>query len=121
MYLRCEGGGIDPAQVGFRENMLNREHKNRFTLLGGTSNLTYLHSETAMDEQLFAFYSASRKNAKGELIEDFKSSELYNEAKAREDELFKKFITVYEPISIPTDLKQKVMSIFKEEVDSFEL
>ncbi len=121
MYLLCEGGGIDPSLVGFRENMLNREHKNRFTLFGGTSNLPYLHSDTAMDEQLFAFYSAVRKNAKGGLVEDFKSSEMYNEAKEREDELFKKFITVYEPISIPTDLKDKVMSIFKEEVDSFEL
>ncbi len=121
MFLLCKGGGVDPAQVGFKENMLDREHKNHFTLFGGSSSLTYLHSETAMDEQLFAFYSAARKNAKGELVEDFKASDLYNEAKNREDELFKKFITVYEPISIPADLKDRVMSILKEEIDSFEL
>ena len=121
MYLLCVGGGVDPAQVGFRENMLNRAHKNQFTLLGGKSNLTYLHSETAMDEQLFAFYSAVKKNAKGELIDDFKTSKLYETAKDREDELFKKFITLYEPISVPADLKDRVMSIFKEEIESFEL
>jgi hypothetical protein len=74
-----------------------------------------------MDEQLFAFYSAAKKNTKSELVEDFKSSELYVEARDREDELFKKFISLYDPISVPTDLKEKVMSIFKEELDSFEL
>ncbi|MFW9981297.1 MAG: hypothetical protein ACFFE3_05190 [Candidatus Thorarchaeota archaeon] len=121
MYLLCEGGGVDPALVGFKENMLDREHRNRFTLFGGSTSLTYLHSETAMDEQLFAFYSAARKNAKGELVEDFKASELFNDAKNREDELFKKFISIYEPISIPTELKDRVLSILKEEVDSFEI
>ncbi|MFX1482212.1 MAG: hypothetical protein ACFFCP_03380 [Promethearchaeota archaeon] len=121
MYLLCEGGGVNPAKVGLKKNMLEREHRNRFTLFGGTTSLTYLHSETAMDEQLFAFYSATKKNAKGGLVEDFKSSELYREAQDREDELYKKFITLYEPISIPADLKDGVMSIFKEELDSFEL
>jgi hypothetical protein len=121
MYLLCEGGGVDPSAVGFTKNMLDREHRDRFTLFGGKSALSYLHSETAMDEQLFAFYSAVRKNAKGELIEDFKNSELYIIAKDREDELIKKFTTIYDPISIPEELKAATLSIFKEEVESFEL
>jgi len=121
MYLLCEGGGVDPKAVGFTQNMLDREHRDRFTLFGGKSTLTYLHSETAMDEQLFAFYSAVRKNAKGGLVEDFKNSEMYQTAKDREDELIKKFTTIYEPISIPEELKEDTLSIFKEEVESFEL
>ncbi len=121
MYLLCEGGGVDPKAVGFTQNMLERKHRNHFTLFGGKSNLPYLHSGTAMDEQLFAFYSAVRKNAKGGLVEDFKNSEMYQTAKEREDELFKKFTTIYDPISIPKELKDATLSIFKEEVDSFEL
>ncbi|NWF94785.1 MAG: hypothetical protein HXY34_01450 [Candidatus Thorarchaeota archaeon] len=121
MYLLCAGSGVDPQVIGLRQNMLNREHRRLFTLFGGRSALTYANTPTAKDEQLFGFYCAALKGAKGELVEDFKSSELFQEAKEREDELFKKFVTVYEPISVPAELKAQVMSIYREELASFEL
>jgi hypothetical protein len=120
MYLLCAGSGVDPKDVGFRENMLEKKHKHHFTLFGGRSELTYANTPTARDEQLFGFYCAARKGAKGSLVEDFRESGLYEEARAREDELFKKFIHVYDPISIPSELREQVLSIYREEVASFE-
>ena len=101
--------------------MLEEKHRHHFTLFGGRSELTYANTPTARDEQLFAFYAAAKRGAKGTLVDDFRNSELYQEAKEREDELIEKFIKVYEPISIPSELRDSVMAIFKEEVDSFEL
>lgn len=121
MYLLCAGSGIDPKSVGFRENMLEKDKKRYFTLFGGKSALTYANTATARDEQLFAFYCSVKKNAKGTLVDDFKSLELYKEAQAREDELFKRFISLHEPITVPPELKEQVMSIYREEIDSFEL
>ena len=121
MYLLCAGSGVDPKSVGFLENMLEEKHRHHFTLFGGRSELTYANTPTARDEQLFAFYAAAKRGAKGTLVDDFRNSELYQEAKEREDELIEKFIKVYEPISIPSELRDSVMAIFKEEVDSFEL
>ena len=121
MYLLCAGSGVDPKAVGFRSNMLEREKRRFFTLFGGKSALTYANTATARDEQLFAFYCAVRKDAKGGLVEDFKESELYKEAQAREDELFKRFISLYDPITVPSELKEQVMSIYREEINSFEL
>ncbi|TFG99206.1 hypothetical protein E4H12_03555 [Candidatus Thorarchaeota archaeon] len=121
MYLLCAGSGVDPKSVGFRENMLEMDKKHYFTLFGGKSALTYANTATARDEQLFAFYCAVKKDAKGALIDEFRESDLYQEAEAREDDLFKRFISLYEPISVPAELKTQVMSIYKEEIDSFEL
>ncbi len=121
MYLLCVGGGVDPKIVGFTRDMLTAENRRFFTLFGDRSTLTYANTETAKEEQLFAFYSAALRGVKSELVEQFRHSDLFQEAKAREDELMKKFCTVYEPISMPTELRPLVMPILSEEVASFEL
>ncbi|MFX0039003.1 MAG: hypothetical protein ACFFCY_01710 [Promethearchaeota archaeon] len=121
MYLLCVGSGIDPKLIGLKNNMLKKEFKELYTLFGGKSNLTYANTEIARDEQLFAFYSATKKGVKGDLIDEFKKEGLFQEAKSREDELFTKFCSIYEPISLPKELKNEVMSIYKEEISLFEL
>ncbi len=121
MYLMCVGGGIDPKVIGLRENMLQRKYKQFYTLFGGKKiTMTYAHTKTGRDEQLFAFYCAARRGIKAELVEDFKASKLYQEAKDREEELHKTFTSLYDPISLPRELKDKVLSIYKEELATFE-
>ena len=121
MYLLCAGSGIDPKSIGFRESMFERNKKQYFTVFNGKSALPYANTATARDEQIFAFYCAVKKGVKGPLVDDFKKSALYSEAVAREDELFKRFIHLYNPITIPAELKEQVMSIFREEISSFEI
>ncbi len=121
MYLLCAGSGIDPKAIGFRENMFDRDKKRYFTVFDGKSALPYANTVTARDEQIFAFYCAVKKGVKGKLVDDFKKSALYSEACEREDELFKRFITLYDPITIPAELKDQVMSILREEISSFEI
>jgi hypothetical protein len=67
------------------------------------------------DEQLLAFYLAYRNKDKGYLIDEFKRKFL-SEAKAREDELYNKFFTVYNAVSLFGKLKREVNSIYKEEL-----
>jgi len=121
MYLMCIGGGVDPEAVGFRQNMMRKSSIKYYTLFGGKSEMTYSNTQVALDEQLFALYSAVRKGAKGDLLDQFRESEFYDEAKAREDELVKKFCSLYEPISVPPELKKLIMPIYKEELASFEI
>ena len=82
---------------------------------------TYANTDIARDEQLFAFYSAVKKGVKGDLIDEFKGSKFFIEAKEREDELFKTFCSIYDSISVPKELKEEIISIYKEELLSFEL
>jgi hypothetical protein len=122
IYLMCVASGIDPKAVGLRRNMLERENKRFFTLFGGKSiMLTYARSRLGLDEQLFAFYLAARKNAHGSLIQEFKTSHLYQEAKNREEELCRTFCSLHDSISVPEELKKKVISICKEELASFNI
>lgn len=121
MYLLCVASGINPEIIGLKQNMLRAESKPFFTLFGGRSNLPYANTDVSIDEQLFAFYAAAKKGAQGALIDEFKESEFYQEAKDREDELFKTFCSLYNPISLPKELRDKVLSIYKEELSTFEL
>ncbi len=120
MYLLCVASGIDPQSVGLKQNMLDAQYKSFFTMFGGKSDLTYANTPIARDEQLFAFYAAARRGVSGGLIEDFQSSELYQEAKDREEELYATFIKLYDPISLPRELKDAVYSIYREELHAFE-
>lgn len=120
MYLLCVGSGMDPKLIGLKKNMLQKYCRKYYTLFGGKSNLTYANTNIARDEQLFAFYCAVKKGIKADLVEDFKESDLFLEAKDREDELFKKFCTLYEPKSLPKELKSDAISIYKEELALFE-
>jgi hypothetical protein len=122
MYLMCVGSGIDPQKIGLRVNMLEPEYKRFFTLFGGESiTMTYAHTKVGTEEQLFAFYLAAKKGAKGGLVGEFKASPLYKEAQAREDELWKTFCTLHTSISVPHELRNTVNSIYKEELDAFEV
>jgi hypothetical protein len=121
MYLLCVASGINPEAIGLKQNMLRAESKPFFTLFGGRSNLPYANTDISIDEQLFAFYAASKKGVQGALVDEFKQSKLYQEAKDREDELFEKFCSLYDPISLPRELRDKVLSIYKEELSTFEL
>jgi len=122
MYLMCVASGINPKRIGLRVNMLDRGFRQFFTLFGGKAiTLTYAHTQVGRDEQLFAFYLAALKGVSGGLVEDFKDSNLFDEAKEREEELIKTFVSIYEPISVPKELKADVLSIYKEEIARFEI
>ena len=82
--------------------------------------MTYAHTKVGRDEQLFAFYLAAKRGSKGGLIEDFKKSPLFQEAKEREEELQKTFCTLHTSISVPKELRNIVNSIYKEELSSFQ-
>jgi hypothetical protein len=122
MYLMCVASGVDPKTIGLRVNMLDRQYKRFFTLFGGKAiTLTYAHTKVGRDEQLFAFYLAALKGVNGELVEEFKASNLFEEAKEREEELINTFVSIYESISVPNELKAQVLSIYKEEIATFEI
>ncbi|MFX1250560.1 MAG: hypothetical protein ACFFCZ_03010 [Promethearchaeota archaeon] len=121
MYLLASAGGMDPTRLGFTQNMLELKNKHLFTLFGGKSALTYANTGLGRDEQLFNFYLASKKGITDPLIENFKQSQLFEEAKEREEELYKTFCSIYESISVPKELKSAVLSIYKEEIALFEV
>lgn len=121
MYLMCIGSGIDPQKIGLRINMLDKKYKRFFTLFRGKSiTMTYAHTKVGRDEQLFAFYLATKRGVKAGLVEEFKASPLFQEAKERQEELHKMFCTLHTSISVPKELKSHINSIYKEELDQFQ-
>jgi len=120
MYLLLVAAGFDPKHVGFTKNMLSKEFRNYFSLFGGKKVHTYALTGLGFDEQLFAFYLASKRGNKSDLVLEFENSPLYEKAKEREEELYNIFLSIHKSITLPPDLFEKVFEIYKEEVESFE-
>jgi len=119
IFLFLKANGIEVTNLGFRGNMFSKESRNLFSLMrhnGDEKNIImYDKTGTGRDEQLLAFYLAHKRGETGYLMDEFRELHL-KEAIAREDELFKKFFTVYEPINMPKQHKSDVLSIYREEL-----
>ena len=113
MYLLIKACGFDPKQVGLERDMLTNECRDYFSLFGGSSVSTYALTGRGRDEQLFAFYLAWKNGDRSQLVEEFEKRFL-EEAKGREDELYKTFFGVNEAITMPSHIKARVESIYKE-------
>jgi hypothetical protein len=113
MYLLIKACGFDPKTVGMERNMLESEMRDYYSLFGGGDVLTYALTGRGRDEQLFAFYLAWRNGDKSGLVEEF-ASRFLDEAKVREDELYKTFFGIHEAITLPENIKNKAIGIYKE-------
>lgn len=115
MFLLAKAVGVNPLQIGLKKNMLDKQFKDQYYVFEPVETF-HLYR----DMQLFAFYLATKRNCKDPLVEEFKTLPVYEEAKTREDELVHRFLSMYDSITIPSELKSPVLSIFKEELNSFE-
>jgi hypothetical protein len=113
MYLLIKACGFDPGLVGLSLNMLGEDMRDYFSLFGGSNVNTYALTGRGRDEQLFAFYLAWRNGDRSPLVEEFEKRFL-DEAKGREDELYRTFFSVHESITMPTKIKDRVESIYEE-------
>jgi hypothetical protein len=119
MYLLCRAANVDPYAVGFDRSMLTDAAVGHIPLLDGSSSFPYSRTDLARDEQLFAFLCADRFGADEPLVRRFAGSPLADEARRREGELFARFCSLYDPVSTPTPLRDDVMHLFREEIDTF--
>jgi hypothetical protein len=117
LYIIFKALNINTKKVGFKNGMLTQNHKSYYSIFGvNVNDCDYDVSGVGRDEQLLAFYLAHKNKVKGELIDEFKKRFL-DEAKEREDELYKKFFSVHKSLTLPKKIKRKVISIFKEELN----
>lgn len=117
IYIFLLANNIDPKRVGFPHDMLEFKYKNRFALFedGNGKNYGYDKARLGRDEQLLAFLLAWRNGGRGDLIDLFKSLYL-KEAEKREKELRKKYFGIHSTTTIPNEIKDKVLKIYKEEL-----
>lgn len=113
LYTAAVGGDI--KSISFSKNFFGKEYEHLYILFDSAIRRIYEKPKAVRDEQLFAFYLASRNGNKSYLVEKFKK-ELFDEAKEREDELYRKFLCVHPSSAIPAKFKPEIISIYKEEL-----
>ncbi|MFH1642105.1 MAG: hypothetical protein ABIC04_04345 [Nanoarchaeota archaeon] len=113
-FLFLKSNGVDPKIVKFKHNFFNRKYEKLYPLFKAPSRI-YEKPKAVRDEQLFAFYLATKNKSEGYLIDKFKKR-FMSEAVEREDELYKKFFRIYKAPSLPKRYKKEIRSILAEEL-----
>ncbi|MCM8787552.1 MAG: hypothetical protein NC935_05810 [Candidatus Omnitrophica bacterium] len=116
-FLYTAAVNCNPKEVGFERSLFEKKHKELYPLLASKIERIYEKPKQVRDEQLLAFLLAYRNGYKGALIDMFKKLHL-KEAKKREKELRKKFFGIHSALTIPKEFRNKILSIFKEELSS---
>ena len=106
---------FDPKIVGFKKDLFRKEYRKYYSLFNKNGLDKYKKIKEMKEQVLFAFYLAYKNKAKGYLIDEFKKKYLA-EVKKREDEFYNKFLKIHDA-DIPKEIKNDVLSIYKEELD----
>jgi len=117
VYILFLANKINPKKLDFPTNMLKLKHKNKFVIFDGENekHCGYDKALLGRDEQLLAFYLAYKNGYQGELINLFKNLYL-QEVKKREKELREKFFSIHSTVTMPDELKDRVLKIYREEL-----
>jgi len=115
IYAILKALNINVKERGFKNDLLSKNYKGYFTLFNGENVLAYDKPKDSRDEQLLIFYLAYKNKAGGELIEEFKKKFL-EEAKQREDELHRKYLSVSDSETMPQEVKGRIIPILREEL-----
>ena len=116
IFIFMKALGISPEKLGFQHDMLQKEFSGYFSIFNAMADNAVMgwdRSQASKEEQLFAFYLAIRQGAKGQLMDAFRA-QFYSDVQEREDELYKKFFGIHSSITMPPELKEKVLSIYRE-------
>lgn len=114
-YVMMLAAGVNPREVGFTRNMMGKSFAEYYSLFPEktTAHTVYDVSGLGRDEQLLSFLLATENGARGRLIDRFRRG-FMKEARAREDELRRKYLTVYRD-HLPKRFRE-ARSIYKEEL-----
>jgi hypothetical protein len=94
--------------------MLSEKKIRLYPLFSSDIESTYGGSGLGRDEQLLAFYLAYKRGIKGYLIDQFKKQFL-KEAETKKEKLIKEYFSIHSSISLPSSLRRKTLTIFKQE------
>lgn len=114
-YLYSLAVGGDPKAIAFDESMFSIEKSELYPLFAKSIKRPYEKPVEVRDEQLLAFLLAERNGASGELIDIFREK-YSDEAVRREKELRQKFFGIHGAPNLPARFRDKIFSIFEEEL-----
>ena len=106
--------GIDTYKVGYKDDMFKKAYIKNFSVFGGDETYSKEALGNGAEEQAFAMCLAAERGEKGELIEEFKKMPVYDKIKANFKNLQKKYFSQYESVTVPYELKERLMDLFEE-------
>jgi hypothetical protein len=114
LYALFKGVGINTEKVGFKHDMFSKQYAKQFSIFGGGEIYSEEVLGSGIEEQELAFFMAAERGEKGDLIEEFKKMPAYETIKSNFKKIHKKYFSQYESVTVPYELKEKLMDIFDE-------
>lgn len=116
-FVFMRANGVDPKSAGHNVDMFGAGHEDHFALLRGARKglptVGYDATPCGRDEQLYAFFLAHGRGARGPVMDLF-AADFLDEARSRRDELHRRFFTVQPARTIPEPLLGRVRSLYQD-------
>lgn len=118
MYMYLLAHGISPRTVGFKHDLLKQKYHHIYTIFSSPRirEFGYDQSTAGKNEQLLAFLMAYRKGYRGPVMCSFVKKYLAGTRK-KERSLRQTFFGLHSTRTIPSDLRAKVIRIYRQELD----
>ncbi len=118
IYIFLLAIGIHPERVGFKDNMLDYSKKKLYYLFDEKDRGIHLNIIfQSYTERILSFLFAYRRGVRGALITLFEK-QLLSDVLKQEKQLAAKIFRVYEPKTIPENLRKRVLPFYRTEVNS---
>jgi 7-cyano-7-deazaguanine synthase in queuosine biosynthesis len=115
VFLYSVAVGGDPKKMGIKKNLFEMKYKNLYPVFTSENERVYEKPPRVKEEESLAFLLATRNGQNGELIDLFKQKYLKGVEK-KEKELRERYFGIHPSQTLPPELKNKVVKIYKEEL-----
>jgi hypothetical protein len=116
IYVMLKAIGVDTQEMGFHKDMFSKEFRKFYSIFDCPDPDMFIYDPNGLgkEEQALAFYMAARNGETGDLIDEFKALPLYEEIKSNVRKVQNTYLSQYECIHVPYDLKENLLDIFDE-------
>lgn len=117
IYIFMKALGINPKRVGFIHNLLSKKYRTLYPVFSDRTVKSYGYDQSGAgkDEQIFAFHLAYKRGVRGPLMSLFVRKYLKYAVK-NEKNFRRKFFGIHSSKTIPSDLKTKLLRIYRSEL-----
>jgi len=114
MYLFCVAVGADPVALGFKQNLLDKQHSSLFNSFFHQTNEDTFYG--LIEEVEYAFYLALKRGIKGYSVTLFETT-ILPAVLPQIPEYTRMFFGIHPSRTLPNTFKKPLSAIFKKELD----
>ena len=115
-YAFLKALNIDTKEIGFWQDMFQKEHLNNFSAFSGDDTTGFDRSGLGREEQEFSLFLAAKHNPENEALQEFRKNSKFNNPETYK-KAYNYYFGIHEYQATPPELKKQVYDILTQILD----